>query len=203
MWAIQQLLDSKAKIALLESIIDSQNNYTISDLSRLGSVPKSTVSGVINSWERIGLVQSEMHGRKKLVSVNEKCYFLPELRKIFRKAKNALNPVLGRIKSMGTLKKKEVRAVVAFGARIIGNYTADSDLDVLIALDDKDNDLANNLVEDFVKISAKIGVRCSPLILSKTEIKARMDENDLLIKNILSGGKIIKGGDWLDHLQAT
>lgn len=203
MWILQQLVDSKSKILLLERLLDKSQAFSVSELSRLADLPKASVSVIVSEWEKAGLVLAEQQGRNKLVKLNSKFYLLPDLKKIFRKTAHFQEPLFNRLKSMKVLKAKKVLAVVVFGSRLRGNFSHQSDLDVLIVVENKNCPLAEKIVEGFVKATNGTGIRFSPVTLDVKETRRRWVEKDLFIQNIFREGKILKGSDFVEHLQAA
>jgi|SRR3989338_5897881 len=200
---VQQLLDSKAKVMLLSKLLDKQGSFSVSELARLAGLPKATVSGIVIAWEKAGLVLAEQQGRNKLVRINQKFYLLPELKKIFEKTGNFQKPLFKELRKMAAFKNPEAKAIVVFGSRARNDFSHASDFDVLICIEKKDSANTEEIVEEFVKATQKTGTRFSPVFLDKAEIKARLREKDRFIKNILTEGKILKGSEWLGHLQTA
>ncbi|HZX19927.1 MAG TPA: nucleotidyltransferase domain-containing protein [archaeon] len=201
---ILSLVDSKSKKTLMSKIFGHRNHdFTVSELGRLADLPKSTVSTITTDWEKTGLIKSVIQGRNKIISLNKKFYLLPELERIFEKTRDFQKPLVDALLSLPSLKKKGVKAVVLFGSRTRNDFTHASDLDVLIAAEDKSDDVVESIFEDFGKASEKTGVRFSPIIMQKKDIKTRWKEQDLFIKNVLNKGKILKGGKWIEHIQTA
>ncbi|MDP2974461.1 MAG: winged helix-turn-helix domain-containing protein [Candidatus Diapherotrites archaeon] len=203
MRVLQQLVDSKSKILLLGKLLDKSQAFSVSELSRLADLPKATVSVIVSEWEKAGLVLSEQQGRNKLVRLNSRFYLLPDLKKIFKKTANFQEPLFNRLKSMKALKAKNVKVVVVFGSRLGVNFSHQSDLDVLIVVENKNCPLAEKIVEEFVKATNGTNIRFSPIILDAKETRGRWIEKDAFIKNIFRNGKILKGSDFVEHLQAA
>ena len=200
---LQQVMDSQAKIRLLEKLADRTGSFSISDLSRFSDLPKSTVSLVVVDWEKAGLVHSRVHGRNKIVAINRKFYLLPEIKKIIGKTKDFNRPLINKVMSLKILRSRRVKAVVAFGSRMGKDFTAQSDLDVLIVLDDTHPPVSERLVEEFVKLTNETDIRHSPVLMSPEDFAARVEEKDHFIKNVLGQGNILKGVKWIEHIQAS
>lgn len=200
---VQQILDSKSKILLMEKILSHKSVFSVSQLSRLCSLPKATVSRIIKDWEKSGLIVSQEQGRNKLISINQNFYLLPELKRIFEKTRDFQKPLIDRLKAMQVIKSRNVKAIVVFGSRTRRDFLHASDLDVMVALEDKNNPITEKIAEAFVQASMQTGITFSHVFLDKKEIKMRWKEKDEFIRNILTKGKILKGGKWLEHLQAA
>ncbi len=194
---------SKSKVLLLEKLLERPAAFSVTDLSRLAGIPKATVSNIVSEWQQAGLVLVEYHGKNKLTKLNQAFYLLPELRKIFEKSKDFNRPLVDRLKSLPVLKGPKIRAVVVFGSRARKDFSHLSDLDVMIAIDSRNDPVTEQIAEEFVGATNKAGVRFSHIMLEKREILERLKEKDQFILNILNGGKIIKGGKWLEHIQAA
>jgi len=201
---LTRLIDSKSKASLLVKLLERPHSaFSVSDLGRLAGLPKASVSVIIAQWQKDGLVMSRQQGRNKLITLNSGFYLLPELKKISEKTKNFQKPLLDWLESLPVLKNPKIKAVVMFGSRARNDFSHASDLDVLIGIENKNSQVAERIVEEFVQATKKTGVRFSPTILYKNEIQNRWKEKDQFIKNILNQGKIIKGREWLEHLQTT
>ncbi len=201
---LSRLVDSKSKAKLLACFMERlDSSFSVSGLGRLASLPKASVSAIITQWAREGLVLSREQGRNKMVFLNSKFYLLPELKKIFEKTRDFQKPLVDQLKSLPALKSREVKAAVLFGSRARKDYTHFSDLDVLIAVENKNSSATERIFEEFVQATKKTGVRFSPVMLGKKEMRERWKEKDQFMLNALNEGKIIKGGKWLEHLQAA
>lgn len=203
MGLMQQLINSNSKILLLEKLLDKQTDFSVSELGRLAGIPKATVSAIVKDWEKVGLIELEYQGRNKLVKINQKFYLLPELKKIFKKTSDFQKPLFKIIKSSKVLKNSKIKTVVVFGSRTRKDFSHQSDFDILIGLEQKNSELEEKIVEEFVNATVGTGIRFSPMILEKKEIKSRLKEKDLFIKNVLTKGKIMKGRNWVEHIQTT
>ncbi len=201
MGALELVLDSKAKLALLRKIVSNENAFSISELSRLSDLPKATVSITIKAWEKAGFAVAMQQGRNKLVRINKAFYLLPELKKIAAKAPNEQKKFFERAKATAS-KYRKIKAMVVFGSRARGDFSHQSDMDILICLQEKETN-TEQILMDFVKASQKIGIGFSPVFLDSGEIRSRLIEKDQFILNVLSQGKIIKGEKWLGNIQAA
>ncbi|MDO8625402.1 MAG: nucleotidyltransferase domain-containing protein [Candidatus Diapherotrites archaeon] len=200
---MQQLLNSNSKIALLGLLLERPYAFSVSELSRLASLPKSTVSLMVVDWVKAGLVETELQGRNKLVRLNPRFVLLADLRNIFGKSKNYSAVLFDNARRLLVLKNASVLAVMVFGSRVRGDFTHASDLDVLVVLEDKNHALTEKIVSAFLDLSERTGVRFAPVFLDTNEVLMRLREKDLFLRNILVEGKILKGEKWLEHAQAV
>lgn len=200
---LQQLLDSKSKILLLEKLSDRPQAFSVSELARLASLPKATVSGIVSDWEKAGLALCEHQGRNKLVRINQKFYLLPELKKIFSKTADFQAPLLKTLSSLKSLKNKKVKATAVFGSRTKKDFSYQSDLDVLVVLENKDSKIAEEIMEEFSKATVETGIKFYPTLLDSEEMRHRLIEKDQFTQKIIKEGNFLKGRNWIEHLQTT
>ena len=170
---LRELVDSNSKARLLRHLLDTSQPFSVSELARLSSLPKASVSVIVRQWEKTGLVRAKLQGRNKLVEINQKFYLLPELKSILEKTKNFQKPLIEKLESMSITKNSKVKAIVVFGSRTREDFSHASDLDVLIGLESKNSPITEKIVEDFVKATVETGTRFSPVFLDKKEIKNR------------------------------
>ena len=201
--SIMQIMDSKPKIRVLERLIARNATFSVSGISRLCSIPKATVSGLINEWEEEGLVSCEYIGRNKMVSMNSKFYLLPEIRRMFTKEIKYSKILIEKTRTVKSFRAKNVKAVIVFGSRARNNAKGKSDLDILIVMDSSKNNVMENAIGELVKISEETGVKYAPVFISAKDTATRVKEGDEFIKNILREGKVIKGEKWLEHIQTA
>ena len=188
------LIDSKSKKRLLEMLLErTEHSFSVSELSRLTGISKAQISGIIRQWETIGLVETLMQGRNKLVSINSRFYLLPDLQSISKKGKAFNAPYVEKIRGLRLLRSSDILAVVVFGSRVRNDFVHASDLDILLVLKTKDSSITEKIMTAFVKLSESEGIRFSPTFLTKQEFLSRRKEKDLFVHNILTEGKVLKG----------
>ncbi|MEK6957808.1 MAG: nucleotidyltransferase domain-containing protein [archaeon] len=178
-------------------------SFSVSGLGRLADLPKASVSNIVSEWEKTGLVLSTHEGRNKMVYINTKFYLLPELKRIFEKTRDFQKPLIEELGKMPSLKNKQVKAVIVFGSRARKDFTHYSDFDVLVVIEDSNSNVSERIMEESVKASGKTGIRFSPVIMGKKDFHDRWKEKDKFIQNILTEGKTLRGGKWIEHAQAA
>ena len=203
MHIVGQVLDSKLKISLLGMLLERKDAFSVSELSRLAGLPKATISTIIVNWEKTGLVTTEYQGRNKNTRLNQKFYLLPEIRKMYKKAKGFNKPLFDMVLSLQSVKDKRVKAAVVFGSRARTDFEHSSDVDVMIGFEDEIMPLTEELSREFAKLSANGGIRFSPHFYGKSDILNRLKSRDNLMENILKEAIILKGREWIEGIQAS
>ncbi|MFH0955464.1 MAG: nucleotidyltransferase domain-containing protein [Candidatus Micrarchaeota archaeon] len=198
----QELLGSKAKIQLLEKIVDSPHAYTVRDLARMANLPKSTVADIVNDWQKAGLIETRFVGRAKTVKIKPDYPLVSAVLELFRQERVFLERIAKTIQKDSLLKAKEVIAVVLYGSFARQNIGAASDIDVLVVTEHELNEKhpANKAWE---RLYTKLPLTPSIAFMTQQEIQQRIKANDSYIRNIFREGKPIKGSDWFDATKRT
>lgn len=195
-----KMLDSPNKTVLLELMMEKKGKFSVSGLSRLSGISKASVSRVVVDWESAGLVECIVEGRNKMISMNNHFLPIPALRRLLGKLRDFHRPVIVLLRRCSTVKSRRTKAVIVFGSRARDDFTSKSDFDVLFVVADKEK-MESLIMEEMVALSQRLGIRVSPVVLSEGDVSGRMREKDKFISNILSEGKIIKGGGFIGKLQ--
>ncbi len=193
----EELLGSKAKIRLLEKIVDSPHAYTVRDLARMANIPKSTVADIVNDWQKAGLLQTHPVGRAKTIKIKPDYPLLPVVLELFNQERAFLDKIARTIQKDTLLKTKGIIAVILYGSFARRNISGASDIDVLVVTEREltENHPANKAWD---RLYAKLPLTPSIAFMTQQEIQQRIKTNDSYIRNIFREGKPIKGGNWFD-----
>ena len=103
--------------------------------------------------------------------------------------KNLEKEVLNRVvKILRERYPERVAGVYAFGSRVRGDYTAWSDLDVLIVVKDRDPSIEEEIVGLFVDEELESGIPFSPLIKDQRSFEKEKSFKTPFYANILNEG---------------
>lgn len=104
---------------------------------------------------------------------------------MFDREKNILKRISRRLaKDPGLLK------VIAYGSRVRGDYTGDSDLDVLVVVKKKDRRLKDKIVDIFYSYELETDISFSLTILSFEEFEFNKRLGSPYIKHIENEGVV-------------
>ena len=201
---MQELLDSKAKIALMQNLLQRvEGQFSLSELARLSNMPKSTVSIVIDDWGKAGFIKVNYFGNLKAISLNKDFFLLSQLQKLFSLQIKKFDEAIKLLKKSKAFNAGFITSAVVFGSTARRNISGSSDLDLLIATNKslsrkRDSSLFEKLNNSIQEISEKLSIQISPVYLTEQQIKSRIDENDKFIKNVLLDGIIIKGDGFIE-----
>jgi uncharacterized protein len=125
-------------------------------------------------------------GHAHIYSINKNSALFPVIESLFkgevRLREDLIDTVSKGVKGIGTC--------IMFGSYARGDETLDSDLDLLIITDDKNN--AKKACDDLLlQVRVRFDVHISPMILTENEFRSK--RNRPVYKNAISEGKLIAG----------
>lgn len=89
----------------------------------------------------------------------------------------------------------DVLNVIAFGSRTRGDFSEDSDMDVLVVVGRKTPDILSSINEIFYLESLKTGIPFSAVVLSKKSFGKNRKFNTGFYRNIKKEGVVFYGPD--------
>jgi len=202
MTVLQEILGSKSKIELLEKILESNDSFSVRELSRMSGLPKSTVALIVEEWQKASLLSSQAIGKTKMVKVNKKFSLYSTLKKLFSSNKKAMEQTIKQIKTSRLLASKEVVCAIVFGSLAKKKISSQSDADILIITKKpvSGNSPLNKLWQS---LYSRISLLPSPVFLTEKQVLGRLKENDHFINNVFKHGIALKGGSWFDATKRT
>lgn len=109
---------------------------------------------------------------------------------MFKAERQALKKITAKLKhSLGD----ELIAVVAFGSRVRGDFTGESDFDVLIIVKDKTSDVLSKIIDIFQEFELKTSIPFSPIVKSLNAFEKEKTYKTGFYRNIESEGLLLYG----------
>lgn len=180
---LEQLLGTKAGICILRSLVRCKGkNFTVRELGRNSGVSNVEASRTINQLKQFGIVKVQPVGKAYQISLNDKSYVLNKIVKpIFMAEEKTISELIAILKKH--LTRKKIISVVVFGSVAKGGKKEDSNVDLLVVVDDFDN--ATEAIEDASKdVDIIFHTKISPTIFTRKEFTSR--KNIDLVRTIQS-----------------
>lgn len=192
----EELMKEK-RLEILQYLINNKNkNFSITEISENVDTSYKTAQTFIEILEQFGFIESEKHGRTKIISVNEDSPFL----EVFED--------LGEIDSkpfMETAEKfteeiterypEEIESVILFGSVAQGLPVSGSDIDLLIIV--KNQEAIEEVNEESWslrdKYSEREGIPINLITQTSEEFKRNLRNDQPLENKIRKEGKVLKG----------
>lgn len=135
----EELMKEKRLEVLKYLVNNKEKSFSINEIAENVDVSYKTVQVFIDTLEEFGFIESEKHGRTRIVSVNQDSPFLKVFERLgeidsqpFREvAEDFAEEITGRY-------PEEIESVILFGSVARGLPVSGSDIDILILVKDKE-----------------------------------------------------------------
>lgn len=179
------MLNLKSKITikiLAYYFMNNKKSHYINELAKIIDVDPGNLFRKLKELEGDGLLISESRGNQKYFELNHKYPFLAEYKKLYESTYGFPETLKAKIKKLAGLNEAYI-----FGSFAKGNFTEQSDIDLLLVGDHKHGD-----VFDIIHpLEKTLGREINVIDFSVKEFIEKKKNNDDFIAEVLNG-KIIK-----------
>jgi predicted nucleotidyltransferase/predicted transcriptional regulator len=192
----EELMKEKRLEVLQYLINNREKRFSINEVAENVDTSYKTVQVLIDTLEEFGFINSEKHGRTRIVSVNQDSPFLEVFERLgeidaqpFREvAKDFAEEISERY-------PEEIESVILFGSVARGLPVSGSDIDILILVKDKEavdgvNDEAWSLRDKYLD---KEGLPINTITQTTEEFKRNLRNKQPLESRIRQEGEALKG----------
>jgi len=178
-------IDSK-RVEVLKSLLESEGR-SISELSEASGVSQPTVSRIVNEFEDEGLVYSSKKGNMKLVDVRKRD-FVKDLVSSLTGVKQLEDAALD---FADAIKDLDVKMAAVFGSVARGTAERDSDVDVLVLVEEDSEDLREKIMLNADKLTEDTGFQVSPTVMSIGKFEEHRKTGSQFYKSIKQDLKVL------------
>jgi predicted nucleotidyltransferase/predicted transcriptional regulator len=193
----EELMKEKRLEVLKYLVNNKEKSFSINEIAENVDVSYKTVQVFIDTLEEFGFIESEKHGRTRIVSVNQDSPFLKVFERLgeidsqpFREvAEDFAEEITGRY-------PEEIESVILFGSVARGLPVSGSDIDILILVKDKEavdevNDEAWSLRDKYLD---KEGLPINIITQAVQAFNRELIHQQPLESRIKQEGEALKGG---------
>ena len=200
---MEKILGTKTSIKILTCLLKNpQKEFKEIDLIKESKVGKGAGAEAINKLNSFNIVVIKRAGNTKLIQLNILNPLTFAIRQVFDQQKFLTLPQT--MSSAVLLFKEKVfsrsKAIVLFGSLAAGTHDENSDIDLLVIIDDKTD------IDDIKKISDEvhelIGQYINIHFLNSNEARNEFIKNDL-IRTALINGILVYGGDYVREIMKS
>lgn len=197
---------------LLETILGKKNNikvlrhlamhkdwqFNITELARDISINKGILSRLIENLENENLIKITRKGKIKLFSINKDNLFIKDIIiSLFEKEadfpKNILENLVKKLRD-------KVESIILYGSFAKGTAKLSSDIDVLIIVNKKENNLEKE-IEVFKKDFLKKDLVLRVDIIDILELKNLYKTQEPFIKSVIKNHKLLSGKNIMELIE--
>ena len=180
---LNKLFTSKTRVKILTLfLMNPDTELFIREISRRIDENINAVRRELSNLENIGLLISKNKGNMKYYTINKDFSIYPELKSIILKTEGVSKVIKDDLINLGNMELAFI-----YGSFASGEDTKDSDLDIFLVGDIKEDPL----IKELSKLEETLSREINYVLFSKEELDKRIKEKDPFISNVLSGPKII------------
>jgi predicted nucleotidyltransferase len=202
---IDHILGTRTKVQLLRALVQLDSPVSGREAQRLAGI--KSVSGAGHAFDDLtdlGILFREEVGGAHLYRMNREHVLAHALMDLFRAEERqlaSLREILRERLETADL-MAAVRSVVIFGSIARGETRPDSDLDLLVVVDNEDaiGLVGAALLDAGAALRQRLGVRASPYVLSRERAEARQRQGDPLMAAIKAEGRTLLGDPFAEVL---
>ncbi|MEF8875062.1 MAG: nucleotidyltransferase domain-containing protein [Candidatus Thermoplasmatota archaeon] len=178
---------SEKELKVIKALMEyPDRDWGLNDIAEESEVSKTTVWRAVNRLEERNYVSASEVGRSKLVKVKNR-KVLKRILKASRAEIDELEEAAKRF--VGEIRKFEgVKKCVLFGSVARGTADLNSDIDILILFQDRDEKTEDEISQIAEKISSKESVRIMPDVMEKERFELMEKHEDSFAENIKEEG---------------
>lgn len=178
------MISFKSKISekiLSYYFVNTGKSHYINELAKILDVDLGNLFRKLKEMEREGLFCSELRGNQRYFFLNKKCPYLAEYKKIYELRYGFIEILKHKLKATPGLREAYI-----FGSFAKGNFSEDSDIDLLL-VGEHDLDEVNLIISNLEK---KIRREINLVDYSSKEFSQKKETKDFFINNIFSNKTI-------------
>lgn len=195
--ALDSILGTTAKVRLLRALLPLETPASGREAERLAGVSHRSASRALEDLAALGVLDRTTTPGAHLYQMNREHDLLPALGSLFEAEAARIASLAEEVKrALASAELVEaVDSVVLFGSAARGETRPQSDLDLLVLVNDRSYIEAASgflgTVSD--RLRARYGVRASVLVLSTPDARGRLEDGDPLLTDIHRDGRTLFG----------
>lgn len=192
----EELMNEKRLEVLQYLVNNKEKSFSINEIAENIDASYKTVQVFIDTLEEFGFIESEKHGRTRIVSVNQDSPFLGVFERLGEVDSQPFREVAQDFaEEINERHPEEIRSVILFGSVARGLPVSGSDIDILVLVKDKEavdevNDEAWSLRDKYLD---KEGLAINIITQTVEEFKRNLRNEQPLESRIKKEGEALKG----------
>ena len=195
--ALNHILGTSAKVDLLRVLMQLDTPTSGREAERLARVAHMSAIKALGELTAVGVLNLTRTAATHLYQINRDHDLVPPLEALFKAEADRLAALREEARSaLGELDLEEkVTSVVIYGSAARGETRPDSDLDLLVVVENKADVSAARELPGVLsdRLRTRYGARPSVLVLSASAARERYENGDPLLQNIATDGRTLIG----------
>ena len=200
---MENILGTKTAIKIISCLLKNPlKEFKEIDLIKESSVGKGVGADAINRLDSLNIVTIKRAGKTKIIRLNSLNSVTFAIRQLYDQHKFLTLPEI-RISAISLFKEmvySRSKAIILFGSLAAGTYDENSDIDLLVIIDnDKEIEEIKEVINDIHEL---IGEYINVHFLKSNESRNKFNKNEL-IRTALINGILVYGGDHVREIMKS
>lgn len=197
---LDHLLGTKTKVGLLRALVPLHRPVSGREAARLAGVSVVAIRA-LEELAAAGIVSQERATAQHLFTFERRHYLAPVIEKLFEAEREFTSAIFGRIREM-LEGLASIESAVVFGSAARGEAGPQSDVDLLVVVRGHDarEGVRLALAERSPRLEVDFGVRLSPVVLTRMQLRQQVQEEDPFIAEVRRDARHVMGRSMEDLL---
>ena len=166
-----------------------KRQWSCSALEEISKLPHTTVFRALKGLVHHGIIKQSKINKKDLMYELVDSQISAELKRALNLEKITAKSIA--MDFVNKIKFKKIKAVVFYGSSFKGTLKAESDIDILVVANKKDNKLNKEILEIAANISSKANKSISAVIMSAKQINR--EKNSQFLNSVKENMEVLYG----------
>jgi UTP:GlnB (protein PII) uridylyltransferase len=192
---LDQLLGTRTKVGLLRVLVPLDRPVSGREAARLAGV-SSIALKALEELAEAGILKLERGTGQHLFTFERRHHLAPVIETLFEAERQFTAAIFDHLRD-GLAGLEGVESAVVFGSSARGEAGPGSDLDLLVVVrghEDREG-VRMGLAEGAPGLRANFGVRLSPVVLTREQVRTQVGENDPFVREVLGDARHVWGTD--------
>lgn len=195
---LDEVLTSRSKVRLLRAMLSTEQPLSGREAARLARVGRVPAARSLDELVALGVLHRQRTTSQHLYTLNRQSYLVRQgLAPLYQTERERVERIFDSLRSI--LREapggEQVKGAWIFGSAARGQDTAESDLDVLVVVEDEPggHEVHAHLAARAPELEQEFGLRLSPVVVTRERLRAMHADEHALVRDVLHEGRRITG----------
>ncbi len=179
---LDTLMPSTRQNILAATVLHPKKSWYLRELAKFLNVSPSSLQRELINLSKAGILKKTADGNRTYFNADQNCPIFPELKNVLIKTVGIVGLLQHSLKPLS----KKITVAFVFGSIAIGTENSESDVDLFIIGDVK----LVEVVTATKNAEQKLRRSINPIVLSASEAKRKLKDNNAFIKQVRQSDKL-------------
>ncbi|MFB6144525.1 MAG: nucleotidyltransferase domain-containing protein [Candidatus Nanohaloarchaea archaeon] len=190
---LSRLVFQQGKLKILEELLDHpEKKYSISDLSEESGASYDLTHRFVKHLSELGIISRKKLGGSVIVQLNQESPYVEKLKEL---VKIDSQPLVEKAEQYAEelKREKEIESVILFGSVARGTPRTDSDIDVLILVGEKEEEIERYSNQLASKYEREEQITLAPVVQSRERFLEDLETESPFAEEVKKEGIVLTG----------